>query len=151
MTEELVTKCNHSHAQRVKNREASLAPVDTKHALNGGIGEAFQMFIPMLITSFDMLAEHKLIGSEPIRFENVGIVTLLLIDFLTNTAGDFDIDGMYEVVRAADKFGVKLEPVEEVNITKKDLEEMRERCEEEGEKKFERKKEASDVCFSISV
>jgi hypothetical protein len=79
-----------------------------------GIAEVFSMFIPMQIAAIEMLSEHNLISESPRpRAFNAGIITVLFIDFLKNTASDFDIEDVCEIVRAADKAGLKLEGREE--------------------------------------
>jgi hypothetical protein len=75
-----------------------------------GIKEIFFVFITLFITSVDVLSEHNLIKMENSPVPSVGAITLLLISFLKDTAAGFDIDDIHEIVRAADKAGVKLEP-----------------------------------------
>lgn len=91
---------------------------------SASIKEVFDMFVPMLITSFEMLGEHDLIKPTS-AIPNVGIITLLILAFLRNTARDFDIDTCHEILRAADKAGVVLEPRKELSLTQEDLDSLR--------------------------
>lgn len=109
------------------------------------------MFVPMLITAYEMLAEHNLIRDDS-PIPNIGIVTLLLLDFLRDTCNDFDIEHTCEIVRAADKYGVKLEPREEVQgATQDEIDSLRAEYEEQDEKKFDWKKEVSNFLTFMGV
>jgi hypothetical protein len=105
------------------------------------------MFINMTIVSFEMLLEHDLMGKEPVCVKNAGILAFLLLDFMKNTliATELEVENIYEIVRAADKAGVKLEPRKEVKITEEDLALLREQCKGKNEKKMDWKKEVSEV------
>jgi hypothetical protein len=81
------------------------------------IAEIFSIFIPMHIAALEMLPEHNLvreIGPGRPRASNASIITMLLIDFLKDTACEFDIENVSEIVRAADEAGLKLEERKEV-------------------------------------
>lgn len=110
------------------------------------VKEVFDVFGTMLVTAFEMLSEHNLIREDS-PIPNVGIVTLLVIDFLEGTCNDFDMEGVCEIVRAADKFGVKLVPREEVSgVGQGDIDLLRQEYEEAGEeevKKFDWKSDVS--------
>lgn len=120
-----------------------------------GIAEVFSMFIPMHIAAIEMLSEHNLINETPSpRAFNASIVTVLLIDFLKDTANDFDIEDVCEIVRAVDKAGLKLVPRKEVvGCNSEDIELLRAAYKEkedeyEGEAYPERdwKEEVSHWC-----
>jgi len=100
------------------------------------------MFVTMIVTALEMLSEHKLIAADS-PIPNVGIITLLLINFFKGAASDFDMEEVYEIVRAADKYGVKLEPRTEVDaVNQEEIDLLRQECEEqEEEKKFNWKSE----------
>ena len=100
-----------------------------------GIAEVFSMFIPMQIAAIEMLSEHNLINEKRPRAFNAGIITVLLIDFLKNSANDFDIENVGEIVRAADKAGLKLEGREEV-CEDGEIENLRAEYEEEDEEEY---------------
>jgi len=94
------------------------------------IAEIFSIFIPMHVAALEMLSEHNLInetGPGRPRAFNASIITLLLIEFLRDTACDFDIENINEIVRVADKVGLKLEQRKEVEG---DLEHLRAQYEE---------------------
>lgn len=118
-----------------------------------GIKEVFEMFISMLIASYGMLGEHDLLKPDLV-IPNVGIITLLMLDFLEHGAKDFDLDGYHELVRAADKAGIVLEPRKELNMTEEQLEDLRETHRQEDEEEAERKREFDwevDVSLSLRI
>lgn len=80
-----------------------------------------------------MLAEHKLFSDPDPKIQNPSAICLVLIDFLLKTAEDFDIEGVHEIVRAADKLGVDLDIKKEyrLQIKQGDIEELKATCEEE--------------------
>lgn len=72
------------------------------------------MFITMMREAYAMFTQYNMIPEQPRRAFNVDIVTILLIDFLKDTANDFETEHICEIVRYADQAGVKLEPRDEV-------------------------------------
>jgi hypothetical protein len=97
-----------------------------------GIRELFDMMGVMFITALEMLHESALIGPTSPLLDNVGLMTLFFLDFMTNVASDFDLEWSHEIVRAADKYGVVLSPLKQIEgIDQRTLDDLRERCEEE--------------------
>ncbi|KAH8817125.1 hypothetical protein F5884DRAFT_853552 [Xylogone sp. PMI_703] len=86
-----------------------------------GVGEIFDMLGVMFFTGLDMLHEAELIGPTSPLPDNLGLLTLFLLDFMTNTASDFDIGWAHWIVWAADKYGVKLTTSERVDGVKQKL------------------------------
>lgn len=96
-----------------------------------GISEVFDMTGVMFITALEMLHESGLIGSTSPLPDNLGVMTLFFLDFMTNTATDFDIEWGHEIVRAADTYGVVLNPLEMVEgIYQRALDDLRELCQQ---------------------
>ena len=90
----------------------------------------------MYITALEMLHEHSLIGPTSPLPDNVGVMTLHFIDFMSNTCCDLDLEWVHEVVRAADKYSVVLTPVEQIEGVDQDkLDELREEYQETKMKK----------------
>lgn len=55
-----------------------------------------------------------------------------MLDFMTNTASDYEIEWTHEIVRAADTYGVVLKPVKQVKgVDQGMLDELRGKCEVE--------------------
>ncbi|KAF4636312.1 hypothetical protein G7Y89_g1784 [Cudoniella acicularis] len=94
--------------------------------------------IPSIVTTLTQantfsVSSHANTKAHPSAF-NVGVITLLLTDFLKDTASDFDIEDICEMVRAADEAGVALEPRREiVNCVERDIEIYRQEYMEDGE------------------
>ncbi|KUJ07634.1 uncharacterized protein LY89DRAFT_742862 [Mollisia scopiformis] len=96
------------------------------------IEDVLNMMGIMFITALEMLHESKLIGGTSPLPDNVGIMTLLFLDFMSNTCSDFDLDWLHEIVRAADKYGVVLaipEP-KRIGVSQDQLDECGDECEE---------------------
>lgn len=90
----------------------------------------------MYITALEMLHEHSLIGPTSPLPENTGIMTLQFIEFMVDTCSDYDLEWVHEIVRAADKYGVVLTPVAQLEGVDEDkLDELREECQEYKMKK----------------
>lgn len=101
-----------------------------------GIKECLDIMGVMYITALEMLHEHSLIGATSPIPDNVGVMTLHFIDFMSNTCSDFDLEWLHEVVRAADKYGVVLTPAEQIKGVDQDrLNELREEYQETKMKK----------------
>jgi hypothetical protein len=96
-----------------------------------GMSEVFDMMGVMFITALEMLHESALIGPTSPLPDNVGVMTLFFLDFVVNSCSDYDLEWVHEVVRAADKNGVVLTSVKQVEGVDQDkLDELREICEE---------------------
>ncbi|KAF4629512.1 hypothetical protein G7Y89_g8636 [Cudoniella acicularis] len=84
----------------------------------------------MLLTSYSMLSEHSLFksSSPSSSIKNIGIITLLLLEFLIGPATDLDCGWGCEVVRLCDEAGIELdnELRKQVDFTEENLVEMRE-------------------------
>ena len=91
--------------------------------------EIMDMFGTMLLTSFDMLSEHGLLAADSL-LPNIGIISLLMIEFIHGTARDFDIKWSHEVVRALDNAGIEIKPRKEVRVSQDFLDELREHYKE---------------------
>lgn len=62
----------------------------------------------MFVAALEMLYESDLIkGTTPLP-DNIGIMTLLFLEFMANTCQDFELTWLHEVVRAADQYAVDL-------------------------------------------
>ena len=97
-----------------------------------GIREVFDMMGVMFITALEMLHESSLIGPLSPLPDNVGVMTLFFLDFMINTASDFDIGWAHEIVRVADTYGVVLSPLKQIEgVDQGTLNDLREMCEEE--------------------
>jgi hypothetical protein len=100
------------------------------------LAEIFSIFGTLILTSFDVLSEHDLlVPNSPIP--NIGILSLLMVEFLYNSPGDIDSDWAPEVVRALDKAGVEIETRKEVRVSKEKIEELRERYRERESEEVE--------------
>jgi hypothetical protein len=89
------------------------------------IKQVMNMFGTMILTTFDVLSEHDLLATDsPIL--NIGIVSLLMIEFCYDSAGDYGIDWAHEVLRALDKAGVELKLRKEVLVSQDKIDELRE-------------------------
>jgi hypothetical protein len=97
-----------------------------------GIKEALKVIGVMFVTALDMLREAGLLGPESPLPDNVGIMTLLFLEFVTQTCDNFHLEWVHEVVRAADACHVVLTPQEQVHIGQDKLDELRQVC---GKKK----------------
>lgn len=85
----------------------------------------------MFVTALEMLHESDLIkGTAPLP-DNIGILTLLFLGFMTETCSDFKLTWLHEVVRAADQYGVDLTIPEgkKVAVTQAQLDKWRKQCE----------------------
>jgi len=90
----------------------------------------------MFITALEMLHESALIGPISPLPDNVGVMTLFFLDFMTNTASDFDIEWAHEIVRAADTYGVVLGPLKQIEgVDQGTLDDLREMYKEEKRRK----------------
>lgn len=84
----------------------------------------------MILTSFDALAEHDLFAPDS-EVNNIGIISLLLLEFLELWAQDLDCEWGAEVVRACDEKGIELDKVvrKQVEVAKKDIKKWRDKYE----------------------
>ncbi len=109
---------------------------DSQYTVNDdgdGMSEIFNIFGTMTLTSFEMLSEHGLLGPDS-PIPNIGILSLLMIEFLYDTPGDIDSDWAHEIVRALDKASVELHPRKEVGVSAEKIGELRDKhVDKEGE------------------
>jgi hypothetical protein len=115
---------------------------------HGAMCEIMDMFGTMLLTSLDMLSEHGLLASDS-PLPNIGIVSLLMIEFIHGTAGDFDIHWAHEVVRALDKAGLEVKPRKEARVSQEKIDELREQYEDKESEEIEKGKNIYKVHSSI--
>jgi hypothetical protein len=95
-----------------------------------GMEEVFNIMGVMFITALEMLHESALIGPASPLPNNVSVMTLFFLDFMMNGCSNYDLEWVHEVVRAANKYGVVLTPVKQVeNVTQDKLDELRDVCE----------------------
>ncbi|KUJ19718.1 uncharacterized protein LY89DRAFT_458520 [Mollisia scopiformis] len=92
------------------------------------VEEAFDMTGVMFITALEMLHEHNLIGTKAPLPDNSGVMTLLFLEFMRNTAGDFELQWVHEIVRSADLYGVNLNSIPQIAIDELVLDEYRDTC-----------------------
>ncbi|KIM95732.1 hypothetical protein OIDMADRAFT_148790 [Oidiodendron maius Zn] len=107
-----------------------------------GIREVFDMMGVMYITALEMLHESGLIGPISPLPDNLGVVTLFFLDFMINTASNFDIGWVHEIVRAADTYGVVLSPSKHIKgVDQGTLSDLKEMCKKKKGKRFNWKTE----------
>ncbi|OBT95029.1 hypothetical protein VE01_07400 [Pseudogymnoascus verrucosus] len=95
-----------------------------------GIEEVFNMMGVMFVTALEMLHESALIGPTSPLPDNVGVLSLLFLNFVMIGCTDYDLEWAHEVVRAADEYGVVLTPMKQVeDVTQDRLDELRDICE----------------------
>jgi hypothetical protein len=104
-----------------------------------GVKEVMNMFGTMLLTSFDMLSEHGLLAADS-QIPNIGIISLLMIEFSYGSAGDFDLTWACEIVRALDKAGVELKPRKEAGVSQEKIDELREQYKDRESDEIEKGK-----------
>ncbi|PQE18140.1 SAP domain-containing isoform 2 protein [Rutstroemia sp. NJR-2017a BBW] len=78
-----------------------------------GTSEVLDMLGIMYLTALEMLYEIGSIGTTSPLLDNVAILTLL-IDFMFNTAIDFKLKCLSEIVQAREAYGVALAPSDKV-------------------------------------
>ena len=80
----------------------------------------------MILTTFDILSEHHLFKPDS-EVKNIGIVCLLLLEFLRVEACDFDCGWGREIVRLCDNAGIDLTKMvrKQVSVSEKDIGEYR--------------------------
>ena len=88
------------------------------------IEEIINIFRSLLLSVYEMLSEHSLLTPTS-SIPNIGIITLLMLEFLSSIAGNFDIKWRSEITRVIDKAGVELEPRKELSLTQEGLDEIR--------------------------
>jgi hypothetical protein len=109
---------------------------------SSSVAEIFMIFKTMLIVSLEMLSEHNLCAPSP-AIPNVSAVCLILLDFLMHDAGDFDLEGVEEIVRAADTYGVVLQTRKQINVTEEEIEQLRQ--------EYKGTKKAKGVTWRVEV
>jgi hypothetical protein len=75
----------------------------------------------MYIVLTDVLSEHNLVKAENTPAFNINRITLILLEFLNDTANDFDVQHKEEFVRAADIAGVNLTPRDGIKVDQNDI------------------------------
>lgn len=104
----------------------------------------FDMMGVMYITALEMLHESGLIGPISPLPDNIGVVTLFFLDFMINTASNFRIGWVHEIVRAADTYGVVLSPSKNIKgVDQGTLNDLRKMCKEKKGKRFNWKTEVT--------
>jgi uncharacterized protein YwqG len=80
----------------------------------------------MILTTFDILSEHDLFKPDS-EIKNIGIVSLLILEFLLVAACNFESDWGHEVVRLCDNAGIDLAKIvrKQVSVSEKDIKEYR--------------------------
>ena len=80
----------------------------------------------MVLTCYDVLAEHSLFGPES-EVKDIGVITLILLEFLEGDAGDIPAAWGCELVRLCDEAGIELDKLvrKQISVTKESLEELR--------------------------
>jgi hypothetical protein len=101
-----------------------------------------QMLGLMLLTSYAALAEHSLFKPDS-EVKNIGIVSLLLLEFIQGPGCDLDCGWGCEAVRMCDEAGIMLDKEirKQVDFSKKHLKELR--------AAYKEKKEASDFDLAL--
>jgi len=87
-----------------------------------GTIEIVKMLGVMVLTSFEVLREHDLFKPDS-TVKNIGIIVLLILDFLESDAVDLDNKWACEVVRLCSEAGFDLKQMlrKQVDLSKKDL------------------------------
>ena len=94
-----------------------------------------EMFGVMALTSFAVLSEHSLFNADS-EVKNIGIISLLLLEFIEGPGCDLDCDWGCEIVRLCDDAGIQLDKEirKQINFSKSSLEDMRESYKEKRER-----------------
>lgn len=112
------------------------------------VEDVLDMFGTMLLTTFDVLSEHGLLAADS-PLPNIGIISLLMIEFVYDSAGDFALNWAHEVVRALDNAGVELKLRKEVRVSLEKIDELREQYKEKESDEIEDGKNIYKVHGSI--
>jgi hypothetical protein len=93
-----------------------------------------QMLGLMVLTCYSVLSEHSLFKPDS-EVKNIGIMSLLLLEFIQGPGCDLDCGWGCEVVRLCDEAGIGLDKEirKQVDFSKKNLKEMRDMCKEKKE------------------
>jgi hypothetical protein len=110
--------------------------------------DIMDMFGTILLTSFNMLSEHSLMAADS-PLPNIGIISLLMIEFVYDTACDFEIHWAHEVMRALDKAGIEIKPRKEVHVSQAKIDELRAQYREKESEEVEDGKNIYKVHSSI--
>jgi hypothetical protein len=80
----------------------------------------------MVLTAYAALSEHSLFGPDS-EVKNIGIISLMMLEFAQGDGQDLDIGWGCEIVRMCDEAGIKLdkEVRKQVSVSKADLKKMR--------------------------
>jgi len=98
------------------------------------VAKIAEMLGLMTLTCYEALSEHALFkpGSD---IKNIGIMSLMLLEFARGSGCDLDIGWGCEVVRMCDEAGIDLDKElrKQVDFSKEDLKNMREDYEDKEE------------------
>lgn len=80
----------------------------------------------MVLTAYSALSEHSLLKPDS-EAKNIGIMSLMMLEFAKNDGCDLDIGWGCEIVRMCDEAGINLEKIvrKQVSFSKKDLKDAR--------------------------
>lgn len=80
----------------------------------------------MVLTAYSALSEHSLFKPDS-EVKNIGIISLMMLEFAQGDGQDLDIDWGCEIVRMCDEAGIDLdkEVRKQVAVSKKDLKGLR--------------------------
>jgi hypothetical protein len=80
----------------------------------------------MILTTYDIISEHDLFNPDS-NIKNIGITSLVFLEFLGGEACDLDCEWGCEVVRLCDQVGIDLEKEvrKQVSVSKADIKKLR--------------------------
>ncbi|KAE9382072.1 hypothetical protein N431DRAFT_322180 [Stipitochalara longipes BDJ] len=80
----------------------------------------------MVLTAYSALSEHSLLKPDS-EIKNIGIISLMMLEFARVDGCDLDIGWGCEIVRMCDEAGIELDKIvrKQVSVSKMDLKEMR--------------------------
>jgi len=96
----------------------------------------------LVLTSYSALSEHSLFKPDS-EIKNIGIMSLIMLEFALGPAVDLDVEWDCEIVRVCDEAGIDLDKElrKQVDVSKNDLKELRDA--------YKEKKEASDFPLAL--
>ena len=76
----------------------------------------------MVLTAYSALSEHSLLKADS-EVKNIGIMSLMMLEFAQGDGCDLDIGWGCEIVRMCDEAGIDLDKIirKQVSVSKKDL------------------------------
>jgi hypothetical protein len=91
-----------------------------------GVKNIAAMFGLMVLTAYSALSEHSLFKLDS-EIKNIGIMSLLMLEFARGDGQDLDIGWGCEIVRLCDEAGIDLDKQvrKQVSLSTNDLKEMR--------------------------